>query len=402
MQLILNEVTSKEEKNILRKVDWRVTILVGCLWCITLIDRANLGNASIAGITQDLKLNVEMRQSLVGLIEFPFWLIFQATLPIWYTRYEVQKRFSIAYFIAEMSSGFSGLLAYGLMQMKGLAGLNGWRWINIIEGTFTCCASILAYLLLVGMPDGSSAWEWRFLSPRERRFVVARIDADRADAAQDALSLKKCATMCLDSKLWGFAAIHYMNTTISSALIYFLPLILRGMGFSVGVAQLINAPPYLIAGLWCCATGWVSDRRRCRGAFIVLNSLLCVVGLPLLGFAEGTGVRYFGIVLACMGSKGNTPASMAYTANNIRSHSKRLASVTVLIVGVCLGGVTGALVFRQEDAPTYHPGLYTCIVASVLSIVMVGVLTLKFMRDNRRADEGKLVIEGHVDFRYTL
>ncbi|EOD44009.1 putative phthalate transporter protein [Neofusicoccum parvum UCRNP2] len=251
-------------------------------------------------------------------------------ITIWYTRYEVQKRFSIAYFIAEMSSGFSGLLAYGLMQMKGLAGLNGWRWINIIEGTFTCCASILAYLLLVGMPDGSSAWEWRFLSPRERRFVVARIDADRADAAQDALSLKKCASMCLDSKLWGFAAIHYMNTTISSALIYFLPLILRGMGFSVGVAQLVNAPPYLVAGLWCCATGWVSDRRRCRGAFIVLNSLLCVVGLPLLGFAEGTGVRYFGIVLACMGSKGNTPASMAYTANNIRSHSKRLASVTTV------------------------------------------------------------------------
>lgn len=46
---ILNEVTPQEKKKILRKIDWRVTILVGILWCITLIDRANLGNASIAG-----------------------------------------------------------------------------------------------------------------------------------------------------------------------------------------------------------------------------------------------------------------------------------------------------------------------------------------------------------------
>ncbi|KAF4311514.1 Amidase [Botryosphaeria dothidea] len=456
---ILDEVTPQEKKKILRKIDWRVTILVGILWCITLIDRANLGNASIAGMTQDLRLNVGMRQSLVGLIEFPFWLVFQATLPyavkllkpriiisltgvlyglltlgqglvhswhgilgyrmalgtvaayqfptigyfitIWYTRYEVQKRFSVSYFIVEMSSGFSGLLAYGLMHMKGLAGMNGWRWINIIEGLFTVVASVIAYLLLVDMPDGDGKREWRFLTPRERRYVVARIDADRADAKQDSITLKKCAAFCLDSKLWGFAFIHLLNTAISSGLIYFLPLILRGMGFSVGVSQLLNAPPYFAAGLWCCATGWASDRQRLRGPYIVLNSLLCIMGIPLLGFAKPLGLRYFGICLACMGSKANTPASMAYTANNIRTHSKKLASVTVLIVGVCVGGVMGALVFRQQDAPKYHPGLYTCVVASVMSCVTVGVMTAKFVRDNRRADRGKLVIEGHVDFRYT-
>lgn len=128
----------------------------------------------------------------------------------------MQKRFSVSYFIVEMSSGFSGLLAYGLMHMKGLAGMNGWRWINIIEGLFTVVASVIAYLLLVDMPDGDGKREWRFLTPRERRYVVARIDADRADAKQDSITLKKCAAFCLDSKLWGFAFIHLLNTAISS------------------------------------------------------------------------------------------------------------------------------------------------------------------------------------------
>ncbi|KAH7059045.1 general substrate transporter [Macrophomina phaseolina] len=456
---ILQDVTPQEEKKILRKIDWRVTIVLGVLWCITLIDRSNLGNASIAGMTEDLKLDVGMRQSLVGLIDFPFWMVFQTTLPlaikylkprliisltgvlfglftlgqglvhswhgllgyrmalgtvqawqyptiayfitIWYTRYEVQKRFSVAYFIAEMSSGFSGILAYGLMQMKGLAGMNGWRWINIIEGIFTVLASVIAHIILVGMPDGDGRHEWRFLSSRERRFVLARIDADRADAKLEEITMKNCARMLSDIKLWGFAAVLYLSAVTSTGFLYFLPLIIHGMGFSVGVSQLLNAPPFLIAGLWCCLTGWLSDRWRLRSPFLVLNALLCLGGVPLLGFTAPFGARYTGICLVCMGSKANTPAAMAYMSNNLRTHTKKLASVSVLIVGVCLGGVTGALVFRQQDAPTYHPGLYASMVASFLLCVLVGAMTAKFRRDNRRAERGQLVIEGHEAFRYT-
>jgi len=33
-----------------------------------------------------------------------------------------------------MASAFASILAYGLMQMNGLAGLTGWRWIFIMQG----------------------------------------------------------------------------------------------------------------------------------------------------------------------------------------------------------------------------------------------------------------------------
>jgi MFS family permease len=52
----------------------------------------------------------------------------------WYTRYEVQKRYSVFYLIGSMASAFSSILAYGLMQMNGLGGLSGWRWIFIMQG----------------------------------------------------------------------------------------------------------------------------------------------------------------------------------------------------------------------------------------------------------------------------
>lgn len=55
-------------------------------------------------------------------------------LSTWYTRYEVGKRYAAFYLIGCVAAAFGGILAFGLMQMEGLAGYGGWRWIFIIEG----------------------------------------------------------------------------------------------------------------------------------------------------------------------------------------------------------------------------------------------------------------------------
>jgi glucose-6-phosphate isomerase len=47
---------------------------------------------------------------------------------------DVQKRYSVFYLIGSMASACSGILAYGFMQMEGIAGKSGWRWIFIMEG----------------------------------------------------------------------------------------------------------------------------------------------------------------------------------------------------------------------------------------------------------------------------
>lgn len=53
----------------------------------------------------------------------------------WYMRFEVQKRMAGFYLVSVLGGGFSNILAYGLMQMDGLGGQAGWRWIFIIVST---------------------------------------------------------------------------------------------------------------------------------------------------------------------------------------------------------------------------------------------------------------------------
>lgn len=46
--------TAQEQKAITRRIDIRLVITLGCLYCISLLDRTNLGAASVAGYVESL------------------------------------------------------------------------------------------------------------------------------------------------------------------------------------------------------------------------------------------------------------------------------------------------------------------------------------------------------------
>ena len=50
------EFSPAEQKKIIRRLDRRLVVTCGVMFCFSLMDRTNLGAASIAGMTKDLKL----------------------------------------------------------------------------------------------------------------------------------------------------------------------------------------------------------------------------------------------------------------------------------------------------------------------------------------------------------
>ena len=193
------------------------------------------------------------------------------------------------------------------------------------------------------------------------------------------------------------------TTTVTYAIAFFLPIILTsGMGFSVGQAQCLVAPPYVLAGIVMFATAWVGDKYHTRGPIVIFNSVIALIGLPIVGFAASPGVRYFGVFLATAGANSNIPATMAYQANNIRGQWKRAFCSASLVGFGGIGGIAGGLVFRSQDAPLYRPGIYAAIVCNVLTILIVVALSVYMSIANRRARSGVKVIEGLEGFFYTI
>jgi sugar phosphate permease len=455
------EVTPQEGRQILHRIDRRLVLICGLMYCVSLMDRTNLSVAAVAGMVKDLKLKGNYHYNIIALVFFPTYIVFQIPstvvvrkigprihlsaitlfwgavmigmgfvktwdvmaglrvilgvfeagffpsavylLSTWFTRYEVQKRFAVFYLLGSVASAFAGILAYGISHLDGRANLGGWRWIFIIEGIITCFLAVLGYVFLVGFPDDENAHKHRsWLNQRELKFVIDRIQADRGDAHTEPFDLWKYLGAGVDLKIWVFSLLFFSTTTITYALAYFLPVILRsGMGFTVGQSQCLIAPPYALAGIVMFLTAWVGDKYHMRGPIIVFNMLLCIVGLAIMGWAARSGVRYFGVFLVTAGANSNIPAVLAFQANNVRGQWKRAFSSATLVGMGGVGGIAGSLVFREKDAPHYYNGLWACIACALLSIILVALLTIKFKANNKKADEGNLVIEGSEDFRYT-
>ncbi|KAL9002349.1 MAG: hypothetical protein Q9188_004703 [Gyalolechia gomerana] len=234
----------QEQRSIIHRVDRRLVVTCGLLYCFSLIDRGNLGAASIAGLvsslqpvgitiksisrsdqysvprmTDDLMLDVGFRycfgfvqswtdmlalRIILGVFEAGIYPSIAYLLATWYSRYDVGKRFSSFYILGCIANAFAGILAYGLMQMDGLGGEAGWRWIFIMEGIMTCVVALLAYFSLVDFPEKADR-SWRFLNKNERDFIIRRITKDRDDAIPEPFTFKRFFTPALDLKIWMFA-----------------------------------------------------------------------------------------------------------------------------------------------------------------------------------------------------
>jgi MFS family permease len=186
-EAILAEFSKEDERRILRRVDLRLVLTVGVMYCVRLMDRTNLSAANIAGMSKALGLEIGERYSIITLVFFTTYIVFQFPstiiirkigprihlsfitftwgiimigmgflknwqgmaalrvvlgileagffpgsvylLSTWYCRYEVQKRYSVFYIVGSLASACSGILAFGFMQMAGLQNLGGWSWI---------------------------------------------------------------------------------------------------------------------------------------------------------------------------------------------------------------------------------------------------------------------------------
>ncbi|KAJ5644597.1 phthalate transporter [Penicillium longicatenatum] len=452
--------TLREQRHIIHKTDRRLILGLGLLLAVSLIDRTNLGNAAIAGMTKDLDLEVQSRYSIILLVFFiPYVLvqfpssilvrkigprhflsgitfawgvvmmcfgfvhdwkvmialriilgIFEASLfpgavyllALWYSRYDVHKRYSSFYLLSTIGASLSGVLSYGFMQMAGLGGLSAWQWIFVMEGLLTCLIAVVGYWLLINFPQDAHKAR-NFLSPREIEFILRRIERDRSDADDEVFSLSSFLEPALDLKIWGFGLIFLCSTVVAYAMAFFQPIILsQKLGLGIGASQALTTPPYFFAGLLMYTQGWAGDKWHIRSPIIIYNALQTIVGLCILEWVSAPGVQYFGIFLVAAGANSTIPAVLAWQANNIRGQWKRAFCSASIITFGGIGGIIGAVVYRSQDAPNFFPGVMASIVCNIIILLVAGILAVHFHIANRRAGRGTLVIEGLPGFCYTL
>ncbi|KAI1141705.1 MFS general substrate transporter [Hypoxylon sp. FL0543] len=450
---------SKFEKRVLRKIDVRLLPILGALYTIAMVDRSNISVARISGLDEDVGLNVGNRASVALLVFFIGYMIFELPsnmiihrvgaanwialivfawglvsmgigfinnwvalavlrsflgmfeagfypgcvylISSWYKRYEVQKRLATFFMTGSALSAFANIFALGLIQIsKTHTSYKGWRWIYIIEGVLTSVVAIVSWFIIVDFPDSHRN---KFLTTEEAAFVKARLAGDRGSEEREKVTWPIFVETVTDWKVWSFSLMYSAGAVGVYAFLFFLPLILNnGMGYSQELAFVLSAPPALFSVVEGMFVSWLADKMRLRGPFVIVQGVVAIIGLCMTGFLKHPVPRYIGTFLGEAGVNGLVVTTLAWQANNLRGDAKRACSTAVMITVSGLGGIYSSLVFRQQDAPDYIPGIIAVMAICIAAVVAACISIVLLTWENKRADEGKKIIDGLADFRYTI
>src|SRR5579859_1781875 len=126
---------------------------------------------------------------------------------------------------------------------------------NFAEGSLT---SFMALLSLIWLPAEPSTA--RFLSKQEKLFAARRMQVDYALSEETAITKRDISETLKDWKLWYVLIVNILASVPPQAFGVFLPLVVKGLGYSGVHSNLMSVPPYLFGALGLYLFAFSSDR----------------------------------------------------------------------------------------------------------------------------------------------
>ncbi|ALS61682.1 MFS transporter [Pandoraea norimbergensis] len=260
-----------------------------------------------------------------------------------------------------LSSLVGGPLSTWLLQMDGMLGLAGWKWMFIIEGLPAC---LLGYLVLKLLADKPADAKW--LTPDERQALQQAFEREGSASKKK----KDFGAALKDVRVYLLASISFGFTMGSYGIGIWLPQMLKAHGMSVTQTGWLSAVPYFFATI---ALLWWAKRVDRRGGHIANLAAGLLIGAVALGVST-----YFnqllpamtGITLALIGTIAGRTIFFTLPARFLSGQAAAGGLALINSIGA-LGGFAGPYLvgYLKDSFGTFTAGMLG------LSIVL-GVTTL--------------------------
>ncbi|KAJ4393231.1 hypothetical protein N0V93_002439 [Gnomoniopsis smithogilvyi] len=445
------EWTPAEEKAIVRKLDWRVSLWACVAFAALNIDRKNIAQAVSDNMLDDLGLSTNSynygntiflvsfllaeipsqlvskkfgpdrwiptqmvlwsivaasqaaitgqagfyaTRSLLGILEGGFIPDLVLYMSYWYTSRELPIRLSFFWSALSLTVILNALMAYGLLRMRGIQDLAGWRWLFLIEGLLTLVIGAGSFFCMPASAVQTKSW-WcpnGWFSDREIGIIVNRVlrdDPSKGDMHnRQAITPRRLWRALSDYDLWPLYLIGLFVYVPQSPPSTYLTLTLKSLGFDTFTTNLLTIPSTAIGILTLLGITWISERvneRSLVSSFQAWWTLPCILALRFWPgvLTSSTAWSTFALVTVLLSYPYVHAIVVAWTSTNSGSVRTRTISAAVYNCAVQVGNVYSANIYRDDDKPLYHRGNDVLIGINVLAILLFFGTKAYYMWRNR-------------------
>ncbi len=424
-----------------RKLMWKIDLClippVCLLYLLSFLDRTNVSNAKVYGLSEDLNLEGDQFNTALTVFFAPYiifeiisnyllkrfrphvWLsicifcfgavtigvgfvksfggfaacrvllgVFESgtfpgvfyLLAMYYRRCEAQKRYSFFFSSTCFAGAFGGLIAYGIHNLDGKHGLSGWRYIFIIEGSITMGCGILLYFVLPDFPE-----EAKFLNHNEKQFLKEKLALEAGESEFDTNFTFKEILSCFKDPLIWLPALSYFGTIIPAyCYAYFAPTIVKSFGHDAVQTQLLSVYPWIAAFIFCMLYAYVVDYFDRRIPFLLFTGLISITGLALVYADNNNNVRYGGCFLITCGLYTMMPVLICWTSMNFAGHLRKSVGTAWQVGFGNIGGIVASYAFITEEAPKYKTGYSLCFAFTIFSMFFALLYFIYIMLQNKK------------------
>jgi MFS family permease len=424
------------------KIDVRIVPAICALYLLAFLDRVNIANANVYGMSTDIHLTNNQYNTALAVFFVPYvifeipsnymvkrfkphtWLpfcmvcfgvvsigqgfvknfgqliatrfllgMFEAgmfpgcfyLLSMWYNREEAQKRYSFFFSSTSLAGAFGGLIAYGVSHIDGRRGLASWRWLYIIEGSVTAFVAALLYFGVSDFPEDA-----KYLSDKERSFIQAKLALDSGDSSYHIpLSARSIARVFKDWKVWLTGVMYFCPIIPAYGYAYFSPAIIKDLNYSAVQTQLRSIPPWVLSFGTSMITAVLSDRTRHRYGYTIFTGCVAIAGfIMLLADKKDVHVRYGALFLASSGVYSFMPVVLCWTNLNFSGHHRRAVGTAWQVGFGNIGGIVATYSFLTKEAPLYTKGVSLCFAFIAFGLVCNTVYLLGIIQENKKKRNG--------------
>ncbi|KAK0218592.1 major facilitator superfamily domain-containing protein [Armillaria nabsnona] len=415
------------------KMDLILMPVIAMWYFLSFLDRTNIGNARVAGLQRELQMtdkqfsialivtyvsniaaelpsNLLLRvigpnyllptlligwglattlqgvvKSYGGLLVCRFFLgVFEGGalpgvvlyLTHFYPRTKMTTHVSAIFATSSLSGAFSGILAYAIIQMDGIGGRSGWRWIFILEGAFSVAFGLICYFI---MPRDAMAA--RFLRPAERDYVASHV----AESGGEKFEWREVRRALVTPHVWIISMTLFFSGSVLFGLAFFEPSIVQSLGYTDARSQLMSVPPFAVAFALSMSSSYLCDKFHIRGLVCIVTSTITLIGFIIFLTSSSLNTRYGSLFLTIPGVYTCTPTLGTWNSTNSAPHVRRATAIAVGFMVASVGGIVSTwLMGDLSTAPRYILGTKVMVGFSVGMIVGSALCLVHFVRMNVR------------------